>query len=69
MDVDLGKSYFVGDGLIDVEAGKRAGCRTILVGHMTTFLSRMMEERRATPDYMVHTLKDVPALIAKLQPR
>ena len=66
-DIDLAESYFVGDGLIDVEAGKRAGCKTILVGHMTTFLSRMMEERKATPDYMVHTLKDVPALIARLQ--
>ncbi len=65
-DVDLSRSYFVGDGLIDVEAGKNAGCKTILVGHMTTYLSKMMEERKATPDYMVHTLKDVPALLARL---
>jgi len=67
MGVDLSRSYFVGDGLIDVEAGKKAGCKTILVGHMTTFLSKMMEERKATPDYMVHTLKDVPALLSRLQ--
>ena len=67
VDIDLARSYFVGDGLIDVEAGKKAGCRTILVGHITTFLSKMMEERRATPDYMVHTLKDVPALLSRLQ--
>jgi D-glycero-D-manno-heptose 1,7-bisphosphate phosphatase len=65
-DIDLGRSYFVGDGLIDVEAGRGAGCRTILVGHVTTFLTRLMEERRATPDYMVHTLKDVPALLARI---
>jgi len=66
-DVDLARSYFVGDGLIDVEAGKKAGCKTILVGHVTTFLARMMAERDATPDYMVHTLKDVPALLSRLQ--
>jgi D-glycero-D-manno-heptose 1,7-bisphosphate phosphatase len=66
-DIDLHESYFVGDGLIDVEAGRRAGCKTILVGHITTFLSRMMQERKATPDYMVHTLKDVPALLEKVQ--
>jgi D-glycero-D-manno-heptose 1,7-bisphosphate phosphatase len=65
-DIDLAISYFVGDGLVDVEAGKKAGCKTILVGHMTTFLSRMMEERKATPDYMVHTLKDVPGLLSRL---
>jgi len=65
-DIDLSRSYFVGDGLIDVEAGKKAGCGTILVGHVTTFLSKMMEERGATPDHMVHTLKDVPELLARL---
>ena len=65
-DIDLSRSYFVGDGLIDVEAGKKAGCGTILVGHVTTFLSKMMEERGATPDHVVHTLKDVPELLARL---
>ena len=65
-DIDLSRSYFVGDGLIDVEAGKKAGCGTILVGHATTFLSKMMEERGATPDHVVHTLKDVPELLARL---
>ena len=30
-DLDLGRSWFVGDILDDVEAGNRAGCRTILV--------------------------------------
>lgn len=64
LGIDLGRSYFVGDGLIDVQAGARAGCRTILVGHVNTFLARMMEENDATPDYMVHTLKDVPSLLA-----
>jgi D-glycero-D-manno-heptose 1,7-bisphosphate phosphatase len=31
LHLDLGSSWFVGDILDDVEAGKRAGCRTILV--------------------------------------
>lgn len=30
-DIDLSQSWFVGDILHDVEAGRRAGCRTILV--------------------------------------
>ena len=65
-DVDLGASYFVGDALVDVEAGKRAGCKTILVGHMTAFLSRMMEREHATPDFMVPSLKEVPKLLRGL---
>jgi D-glycero-D-manno-heptose 1,7-bisphosphate phosphatase len=32
-DVDLGASYMVGDRWRDVEAGARAGCRTVLVDH------------------------------------
>lgn len=31
-NVDLSQSYMVGDGKNDVEAGKAAGCKTILVG-------------------------------------
>ncbi len=30
-EIDLSKSWFVGDILDDVEAGNRAGCRTVLV--------------------------------------
>jgi len=31
LDVDLGRSYAVGDSGRDIEAGRRAGCRTVLV--------------------------------------
>jgi len=38
-DIDLPESYMMGDDLIDIEAGKNAGCRTVLVltgkGRMT----------------------------------
>jgi len=30
-NIDLNRSYMVGDKLTDIEAGKRAGCKTILV--------------------------------------
>jgi D-glycero-D-manno-heptose 1,7-bisphosphate phosphatase len=36
-DLDLARSWFIGDILDDVEAGRRAGCRTVLIdnGHET----------------------------------
>ena len=67
--LDLKASYFVGDALVDVKAGRAAGCRTIMVGHLTTFLTKMMEEEDATPDCMVPSLKDVPDLLRKLESR
>jgi phosphoglycolate phosphatase-like HAD superfamily hydrolase len=37
LNIDLASSWMVGDILDDVEAGRRAGCRTILIdnGHET----------------------------------
>ena len=32
LDVDLGRSWFVGDTWMDVAAGQAAGCRSILIG-------------------------------------
>ena len=64
--LDMKQSYFVGDGLIDVEAGRRAGCKTILVGHMTTFLTKVIDEQKAAPDYLVGSFKEVPALLRRL---
>lgn len=32
-DVDLGRSYLVGDRWRDIEAGAAAGCRTVLIDH------------------------------------
>jgi D-glycero-D-manno-heptose 1,7-bisphosphate phosphatase len=67
--LDLEGSFFVGDALIDVQAGKAAGCRTILLGHPTSFLARLMEEQGATPDFMVPSLKQVPDLLRSLEAR
>lgn len=67
-DLDLGNSFFVGDALVDVKAGRAAGCRTILLGHVTAFLSSMIEEEDARPDYMLPSLKQVPNLLRSLKP-
>jgi len=68
-DIDLRRSYFIGDALVDVKAGQRAGCRTVLVGHFTTMLGRMMEREGATPDYMISSLRDAPSLLIGLGER
>ena len=31
-DIDLGASWMIGDSKADVEAGHKAGCRTVLLG-------------------------------------
>jgi len=66
-NLDLGNSFFVGDALVDVKAGRIAGCRTILLGHPTSFLSMMIEREDARPDFMLPSLKQVPGLLRSLK--
>lgn len=49
-DVDLGKSYFIGDKASDVECGRRAGMRTILV------LTGYGRQQECTPDFVAEDL-------------
>jgi D-glycero-D-manno-heptose 1,7-bisphosphate phosphatase len=65
-DVDLGGSFFVGDALVDVKAGRAAGCRTILLGHVTAFLAEMIEKEDARPDFVLASLRQVPDLLRSL---
>ena len=53
LNIDLSASYMVGDNITDIQAGRSAGCRTILVGRMKCELCHMMEEARVKPDFIV----------------
>ena len=62
--VDLARSWFVGDILDDVEAGKRAGCRTVLIdnGNETEWSRTPENADLRTPEHVVPDL-DVAARI------
>lgn len=63
LDIDLTRSWFIGDILNDVEAGNRAGCRTILVDLGT---ESPPESPLCTPHYVArdteHALRIVCAV-------
>jgi histidinol-phosphate phosphatase family protein len=59
--VELDRSWMVGDILDDVEAGRRAGCRTILVDNGNETEWRLSDARR--PDRIVTDLSQAAALI------
>jgi D-glycero-D-manno-heptose 1,7-bisphosphate phosphatase len=68
LQIDLRRSWFVGDILNDVEAGNRAGCRTVLVDLGTEALP---EHARRAPDFVGrdanHAL-DIIAAVERLGP-
>ena len=50
----LDKAFMIGDKASDIEAGKRAGCKTVLV--LTGYGRQSQSE--CTPDYIANNLKD-----------
>jgi len=60
-DISLAQSWFIGDILNDVEAGQRAGCKTVLIdnGNETEWIFSPLR----LPDYIATDLADAARLI------
>lgn len=60
-EIDLARSWFIGDILDDIEAGRRAGCETVLLnnGHETLWHSGPYRQ----PHYVVQDLEQASLLI------
>ena len=57
LDLDLQKSWMIGDTSKDIEAGRAAGCRTILVRHAHLQASPdAAEPPQINPDFVVNTV-------------
>ncbi len=56
-EIDLSKSWMVGDGLTDVRAGKAAGCKTILVTKLKVMhIERFFDMKGSEPDVIAADL-------------
>src|SRR5687767_13313621 len=65
-NLDLYRSWVVGDAPRDIEAGKAAGCRTILFSDPNLPASPSASEASSvTPDYTVSSLREAVNIIAK----
>ena len=55
--IDLNKSFMIGDRWKDIEAGKKAGCKTI-------FIDYDYDERRPDkPDFIVNSIQEISKII------
>lgn len=65
-NIDLAKSWMIGDGLNDIIAGHKAGCRTILLANIAeSEYLRILEEKLngLKPDFLVKKLNEVNEII------
>ena len=55
--IDLSQSWMIGDGLIDIQAGKAAGCSTLLVTKLKiSVVERFFDTNGAEPDFVAPDL-------------
>lgn len=63
LDIDLTDSWLVGDSAHDIDAGKSAGCKTVLIQNAAH--SRTVEPGATSPDYTAVNIKEVVNIIKK----
>ncbi len=64
-NIDLSQSWMIGDGITDIQAGKAAGCKTILIGRMKCDLCKIMEHEGVKPDFIAPNLFKASLIIEK----
>lgn len=65
LDIDLEKSIFVGDSASDIEAGKLAGCKTILYFHNENIADKIELARNCKPDYRITNLNNALLILKR----
>ncbi len=63
MDIDLSQSWVIGNSSRDIEAGQRAGCRTILLESITH--DKKLQPGQPQPDYCAVNIKEAVNIIKK----
>jgi D-glycero-D-manno-heptose 1,7-bisphosphate phosphatase len=64
LDIDLQNSYFIGDGITDIQAGQAAGVATVLIyPSLRCYLCEELNRRQVKPDYIVKNLSEAVDLI------
>lgn len=64
LQIDLGASWMIGDIETDSEAGKRAGCRTILIEKPGDPMTPDKLNPQNQPDYLIHSWEAAQAIVA-----
>jgi len=64
-DINLSKSWMIGDGITDIQAGYSVGVKTILIGRMKCDLCNLFEDLQIKPDHISPNLYKASLIIKK----
>jgi len=63
LSIDLSQSWCIGDSNRDIEAGLRAGCKTILVNRLSLYKTSYDGPAEPTPDYKSVNMKEAVNIV------
>lgn len=66
LSIDLKKSVFLGDKATDVEAGRAAGCKTIIFLHKDDVAEKVNASEKIKADYKVTDLQKVIPILVEI---
>jgi D-sedoheptulose 7-phosphate isomerase len=66
-NIDLARSYTVGDGVTDVLAGRAAGTTTFFLSSVKCYVCNELARHGVIPDFTVSSLAEAVELIAKIE--
>lgn len=62
-NIDLRKSLFLGDGAPDIEAGRLAGCKTVILLHDQNLSQKIKEAKKSNADYQAVNLNQAFGIV------
>lgn len=66
MNIDLPRSFMIGDGIQDIQAGAAVGSTTIFISSRKCYVCDELARQNVRPDYIVPSLADAAVLIERV---
>lgn len=66
-NIDLTGSYMIGDGVMDIAAGRAAGATTLFVNRRKCYNCEALASQAVWPDYLVSDLNEAATVIRKIE--
>lgn len=65
--IDLKKSFFIGDGISDMQLAKKIGCSGIFIGNVSSTVMQIFQKKQISPFYIAHDLLEATNHIKNLR--
>jgi len=57
-DIDVKKSFVIGDGLVDMKLAKSVKCNSIFIGNVNSTIAKIFKQEKIIPFYIAHDLDE-----------